>query len=157
MRICLSVKHVRRGRERSQGERIQAYDIPGAAHLAKEAQPKEMWLTITARRSSVRMIIWIKCVRYSRERKPPVMAGRQSWDLMRSKGDADGRKEREYRRKEGRTDENASFRSIGTGTGESSGIEAEISVHDTRKRTPIRRCLHSCNREFLVMRRQLQS
>ena len=30
---------------KKQGERIQAYDIPGAAHLAKEAQPKEMWLT----------------------------------------------------------------------------------------------------------------
>ena len=55
---------------------------------------------------------------------------------MRSKGDADGRKEREYRRKEGRTDGNASFRSIGTGLGKAPVSGAEISVHDTENGHP---------------------
>lgn len=64
------------------------------------------------------------------------MAGRQSWDLMRSKGDADGRKEREYRRKEERMDGNASFRSIGTGTRKAPVSGAEISVHDTENGHP---------------------
>lgn len=55
---------------------------------------------------------------------------------MRSKGDADGRKEREYRRKEGRTDGNASFRSMERGSGKASVSGAEISVHDTENGHP---------------------
>ena len=37
--------NVWRGRQGGQGQRIQAYDIPGGGGLTNETQPKEMWLT----------------------------------------------------------------------------------------------------------------
>ena len=109
-----------------------------AAHLAKEAQPKEMWLTHYSP-SLIRPDDYMDKVRgdLPESERPPVMAGRQSWDLMRSKGDADGRKERKYRRKEGRERMEMSVSgALERELGKAPVSGAEISVHDTENGHP---------------------
>ena len=59
--------------------------------------------------------------------------------------------------KEGRTDENASFRSIGTGTGESSGIGGQRFPCMIQKTDTHQKMFTFLQSRVPVMRRQLQS
>ena len=127
-----------------------------AAHLAKEAQPKEMWLTHYSP-SLIRPDDYMDKVR---EIFPRAKAARDGWtaetDLMRSKGDADGRKEREYRRKEGRTDGNASSGEH-NGDGESYGIGEQRFPCMIQKTDTHQKMFTFLQSRVPVMRRQLQS
>lgn len=64
------------------------------------------------------------------------MAGRQSWDLMRSKGDADGRKRENIEEKKDERMEMPVSGALERGLGKAPVSGAEISVHDTENGHP---------------------
>jgi ribonuclease Z len=66
-----------------------------AARLAKEAQPKQMWLTHYSPSLTHQRNIWIKSGRFFPVPRRQGMLGRQNWNLMRN--EENGNEEESYR------------------------------------------------------------